>query len=80
MVLYKGKEVKNKRDKSMKHTKEVDFLVKFVNDKTGEVSEEFDFLTLEKAKAYAEKVKHLIKGTTPKFYEYINKEWQEVKE
>ena len=65
----------------MKHTEEVDFLVRFISS-TGKVAEEFDFLTLEKAKSYAEKVKHLIKGTTPKFYQYSNavKEWQEIKE
>lgn len=57
---------------------EVPYILQFINEKTGEVSEEFNFFTLEKAKDYYEQTKHLIKGTKPR-YLYYNAETDELK-
>ena len=58
---------------------EVPYILQFINEKTGEVSEEFNFFTLERAKDYYEQTKHLIKGTKPR-YLYYNAETGKVKE
>lgn len=48
----------------------VPYILQFINIKTGEVSEEFNFFTLERAKDYYEITKDLIKGTAPKYLYY----------
>lgn len=57
---------------------EVPYILQFINEKTGEVSEEFNFFTLERAKDYYEITKDLIKGTKPR-YLYYNAETDELK-
>lgn len=57
---------------------EVPYILQFINEKTGEVSEEFNFFTLERAKDYYEQTKDLIKGTKPR-YLYYNAETDELK-
>ena len=59
--------------------KEVPYILQFINIKTGKVSEEFNFFTLDRAKDYYNHTKHLIKGTRPR-YLYYNAETSEVKE
>ena len=56
----------------------VPYILQFINIKTGEVSEEFNFFTLERAKDYYEQTKHLIKGTKPR-YLYYNADTDELK-
>ena len=46
------------------------YILQFINIKTGEISEEFSFFTLERAKDYYEITKDLIKGTVPKYIYY----------
>ena len=58
---------------------EVPYILQFINTKTGEISEEFNFFTLERAKNYYEITKDLIKGTKPK-YLYYNAETDTIKE
>ena len=48
----------------------VPYILQFINIKTGEISEEFNFFTLERAKDYYEITKDLIKGTKPKYLYY----------
>lgn len=57
---------------------EVPYILQFINEKTGEVSEEFNFFTLEKAKDYYEQTKDLIKGTKPR-YLYYDAETDKIK-
>ena len=57
---------------------EVPYILQFINEKTGEVSEEFNFFTLERAKDYYKITKDLIKGTKPR-YLYYNAETDELK-
>lgn len=57
---------------------EVPYILQFINEKTGEVSEEFNFFTLERAKDYYEITKDLIKGTKPR-YLFYNAETDELK-
>ena len=61
---------------------EVPYILQFINEKTGEVSEEFNFFTLERAKDYYEQTKHLIKGTKPRYLFYNAKKdtIEEIKE
>ena len=58
---------------------EVPYILQFINEKTGEVSEEFNFFTLERAQDYYETTKGLIKGTKPR-YLYYNAETDTIKE
>ena len=48
----------------------VPYILQFINIKTGEISEEFNFFTLERAKDYYDITKDLIKGTKPKYLYY----------
>ena len=58
---------------------EVPYILQFINTKTGKISEEFNFFTLEKAKDYYEITKNLIKSTKPK-YLYYNAETDTIEE
>lgn len=58
---------------------EVPYILQFINEKTGEVSEEFNFFTLERAQDYYETTKDLIKGTKPR-YLYYNAETDTIEE
>ena len=58
---------------------EVPYILQFINEKTWEVSEEFNFFTLERAKDYYETTKDLIKGTKPR-YLYYNAETDTIEE
>ena len=58
---------------------DVPYILQFINTKTGEISEEFNFFTLERAKDYYETTKDLIKGTKPK-YLYYNTETDTIEE
>ena len=58
---------------------EVPYILQFINIKTGEISEEFNFFTLERAKEYYEITKNLIKGTKPR-YLYYDAETGKIKE
>ena len=57
---------------------EIPYILQYINEKTGEVSEEFNFFTLERAKDYYEQTKDLIKDTKPR-YLYYNAETDELK-
>ena len=58
---------------------EVPYILQFIDIKTGKISEEFNFFTLERAKDYYETTKDLIKGTKPK-YLYYNAETDTIEE
>ena len=58
---------------------EVPYILQFINEHTNEISEEFNFFTLERAKDYYETTKDLIKGTKPK-YLYYNAETDTIEE
>jgi hypothetical protein len=57
----------------------VPYILQFINTKTGKISEEFNFFTLERAKDYYETTKDLIKGTKPR-YLFYDAETDKIKE
>ena len=57
----------------------VPYILQFINIRTGEISEEFNFFTLERAKDYYEITKDLIRGTKPK-YLYYNADTDTIEE